>query len=244
MPRMVTSPSLCMAATPTCARISRRAIDSWSSAASWPGWRPSGRWKSHEQGRSADPQHLEALNAAAHAQLHLIAFPAADQALSGRGPRADPPPLLTVQQQLQAGAGALGVGQPHQSAELNAQLCIEGPQPEFFPGAQGLANLLDPARLAGSQIGGLQAQGVVLVLGDILFVCGRLIGGQRRLLGLCQVAAQLVENKLLEQGFVQRSLAGSAGRISAYAPRASVALAAESGIVHGLLAKVRVKELT
>src|SRR3990167_10899354 len=150
IPRMVTSPSLCMAATPTCARISRRAIDSWSSAASWPGWRPSGRWKSLEQGRSAGPQHLEALNAAAHAQFHLVAFAAADQALSKRCARADHPHFLTVQQQLQTGAvgaeeqalfGALGIGQPHQGAELNAQLRIEGPQPEFFPGAQGLANL-------------------------------------------------------------------------------------------------------
>jgi hypothetical protein len=69
---------------------------------------------------------------------------------------------------------------------------------------------------------------------------GCLIGSQRRLLGQCQVAVQLVENQLLEQGFVQRSLAGSAGKISAYAPKSSVALATEDGIVHGLLLKARV----
>ncbi|MNY14104.1 hypothetical protein D3C86_1472660 [compost metagenome] len=68
------------------------------------------------------------------------------------------------------------------------------------------------------------------------------MGGQGRLPGLGQVAVQLVENQLLEQGFVQRSLAGSAGKVSAFAPKSSVALATEGGIVHGLPAKVRVRE--
>lgn len=82
--------------------------------------------------------------------------------------------------------------------QFDALVLVEGPQAQLAPGDQCLAQLLDAACLATGKIGCFEAQGVVLVLGDILFMGSRFVGAQRRLVGLLQVSLQMREH-LLQQ---------------------------------------------
>ena len=89
---------------------------------------------------------------------------------------------------------------------------------QLLQGLQGLVDLIHPARLAGGQIGRLQAEGVVFVFGDVLNVGGGLIGRLRRALGDQQVATQAFDNDVLQLGFVHgRYGPGWARRITQWA---------------------------
>lgn len=90
---------------------------------------------------------------------------------------------------------AVGVQQGDQRGELDALFLVEIAQHQIAVQAQRLADLLDPARLPGGQVGRLQAEGVVLVLGDVLFVGCRLMGGLRGADGDFQVRGELFRDQ-------------------------------------------------
>ena len=82
---------------------------------------------------------------------------------------------------------------------------VVGAHLQRAPGAQGTADFLCPARLAGRQVGGLQAAGVVLVLRLALFVGGGLaghLGGgeQQRQVGFEALADLLLQEWLVHAG--------------------------------------------
>ena len=97
----------------------------------------------------------------------------------------------------------------NQRAELDTLLDIEGARAQLAPGDQGLAQFFDAARLTAGQVGGLQAQGVVLVLGDVLFVGGCFVGAEGGEAGLFEVGLQMAEYVLQQQILVHGVLSGS-----------------------------------
>lgn len=134
----------------------------------------------------------------------LVARVPADQALAQWRARRDDQHLATFAIDLQPGRlraeehcspAAVGVQQGDQRGELDALFLVEIAQHQVAVQAQRLADLLDPARLPGGQVGRFQAEGVVLVLGDVLFVGCRLMGGLRGADGDFQVRGELFRDQ-------------------------------------------------
>ncbi len=65
-----------------------------------------------------------------------------------------------------------------------------------------LADGIGATRLAGGQVRSFEPEGVVLVLGDVLFVSRRLMGGPRGLFDLQQVFGEPFQHLVLEQEFI------------------------------------------
>lgn len=67
----------------------------------------------------------------------------------------------------------VGIEQAHQRAELNALAGVVAARAELTPIGNRLADGFGATDLAGGQVGRFESQGVVLVLGDVLFVIRR-----------------------------------------------------------------------
>ncbi len=90
------------------------------------------------------------------------------------------------------------VAQLHQRAEADAALFVVGVQRQLAPGVERLLDFLDAARLADREVGRFQAEGVVFVLGDVLFMGRRFVGGLRRAAGQFEVALQALQQALAQ----------------------------------------------
>ncbi|EJT83074.1 hypothetical protein PPS11_40028 [Pseudomonas putida S11] len=122
-------------------------------------------------------------------QVYLIINLLADQLLPQRralgNHRHQPIPLANLQPRRlgpeeQSALPAIFILQRHQVAHLHPACRVVIAQQQLLVGQQRLADLGAAAGLAGGQVRGLQAQGVVLVLGDVLFGSGGFVRSLRR----------------------------------------------------------------
>ncbi|MNT50228.1 hypothetical protein D3C72_1871400 [compost metagenome] len=97
---------------------------------------------------------------------------------------------------------AIFIFQGHQVAYLHTARWVVITQQQLLVDHQRLADLGTAARLAGGQVRGLQAKRVVLVLGDVLFGGGGLVGGLRRAGQHVQVMLEGGDNQRQQVGLV------------------------------------------
>jgi len=96
----------------------------------------------------------------------------------------------------------VGIDQADQRAELDAFAGVVGARAELAPMGHGLADGFGATGLAGGQVGGFEAQGVVFVFGDVFFVSRRFMGRPRCLFGLQQVFGEPFQHLLQQQEFI------------------------------------------
>jgi hypothetical protein len=160
---------------------------------------------------SVNPQHLEFLSDWRDLYRHLIAFAFAQHGPAQRGVAADDLNWLTVAGQLHAAALraekkllllAVGIEQADQGAELYTFAGVVGLWAELAPAGHRMADGFGATSLAGGQVGGFEAQGVVLVFRDVFFVGRRFMGRTPCLFGLEKVLRKPFKNLLTQQKFI------------------------------------------
>ena len=160
------------------------------------------------------------MRTASHGQADFIAWPLAQQGAAQWRGTAEHLNRVTGLLQLHARALwaekqpaslLLGVDQLYQGTQLDALSLVERTRAQLAPGDQRLPQLFDATRLTAGQIGRFQPQGVVLVFGDVLFVCRRFMGGDGGEGGLLEIALQMAEYVLQQQVLVHGVLSGSSG---------------------------------
>lgn len=140
-------------------------------------------------------------------KVHLVSDAPADQVLSQRRTGGDNQDFLTLQFQLKAtflgtdedGPG-LSVGglQSDEGCEAYGGVVVETLQLKGAVGVQRALDLLGAVGLPLGDIGGFETQGVVLVVGGVLFMNGRLVRGLGRIGEKGQVGAETLDDELVE----------------------------------------------